>query len=360
MYILLLLYIAVSIDYASCYFLCKTYKNIENEEKRRYDLTNLKQKGGKVMKVIGGLIIGGIVLYCFVSFIMVRLVGKIIFATPTKFVPTKEKVYEEVKSLFGYNMEYYETWIKEEFTIKNEEHIIHAEYHPIENPKGVAIIAHGFGQNRYVMVPQAEILRRLGFSTILFDQRAFGMSIGEQGTFGEKEGADVAKLIDWAREKFGENTRIVLCGASMGAMAVLNSQKYTREVDAIIEDSSPDCVANIIKPFYKTISPLPNPFLGNVVKQGMKRGVDLTQNNPVEIAAKINVPVLVMHGDADRVVPVEMGKHIYSVLKNPKSYMEIFKGKDHTLEIIEFDRYYQVVKKFIESVISENEESVIY
>ena len=311
------------------------------------------------MKVIGGLIVGGIVLYCFISFLMVRFIGKSIFATPAKFAPTKEKVYEEVKSLFGYDMEYYETWIKEEFTVKNEEHIIHAEYHPIENSKGIAIVAHGFGQNRYVMVPHAEILRKLGFSTVLFDQRAFGMSKGEQGTFGEKEGSDVAKLIDWARERFGEDIKIVLCGASMGAMSVLNSQKYTREVDAIIEDSSPDCVANVIKPFYKTLSPLPNPFLWNVVQQGKKKGIDLTKNNPVEIAAQINAPVLVMHGDQDRTVPVEMGQHIYSVLKNPKSHIEIFKGKDHTLEIIEFDRYYQVVKKFIENVFSENEKSVI-
>ncbi len=305
----------------------------------------------EVVKIVLIMVVVVFVLYLLFSLFMANFVGKIIYDTPAAFAPTKEKVYKEAKDLLGYNMERYETWKKEEFTIKNGEHIIHAEYHPIENPRGIAIVAHGFGQNRYIMVPHAEILRNIGFSTVIFDQRAFGVSRGEQGTFGEKESEDTAKLVDWARERFGKDIKIVLCGASMGAVSVINSQLYTDPVDAIIEDSSPDHAVDVLKPFYKVLVPFPNPFLGVAVKRGQKKGFDMTKNNPVEVAAKINVPILVMHGAEDRTVPVQMGRNIMSVLKNPKSRMEIFEGKDHTLEIAEFDRFSRVVMEFINEVM---------
>lgn len=289
-------------------------------------------------------------LFLLFSLFMTYYLGKIIYDTPPRFAPSKDAVYEEVKNLLGYCMDQYESWEKEFFTVSNGEHVIHAEIHPIKQARGIAILAHGFGQNRYIMVPFAEILRKQGFATVIFDQRAFGESTGERGTFGEKEGEDTAKLIEWARNRYGNNVKIILCGASMGAISVLNSQLYTDPVNAIIEDSSPDYVKDVIKPFYKSLIHLPNPFIGYVIKMGIKKGVDITCNNPIEAAKRIDVPILIMHGEADRTVPIQMGKNIMSVLINPKSRMEIFAGCDHTLEIVEFNRYYHVVKDFLDEV----------
>lgn len=311
----------------------------------------------EMLKIAVILIAAIVIIFVLFSLAMAEFLGRIFFHPAEAFVPTKEKVYEEAKNLLGYDMSSYETWAKELFTVKNGQHVIHAEYHPLDNPRGIAIIAHGFGQNRYIMAPFAEILRKMGFATVIYDQRAFGESKGEQGTFGEKEGEDCAKLVDWARSQFGKDTKIVLCGASMGAMSVINSQLYTEPVDAIIEDSAPDYVKDILKPFYKVFVPLPNPFLGIVIKKGRKLGVDITKNNPIDVAAKINVPVLVMHGEADRTIPIQMGKHIKSVLKNPKSRIEIFAGKDHALEIAEFERYEKVVNEFINEVIPYEKQS---
>lgn len=304
----------------------------------------------EMVKVILIVMVVIVIIYLLFSLVMAEFVGKIIYNTPVAFAPTKEKVYEEVETLFGYSMERYETWDKEMFTVINGEHTIHAEYHAVENPRGIAIIVHGFGQNRYVMVPNAEIFRKMGFSTVIYDQRAFGLSTGEPGTFGVKEGEDCAKMVDWARNRFGNDIKIVLCGASMGAISVLNSQLYTGPVDAIVEDSSPDHVVDVLKPFYKALTHLPNPFLWIVIKKGKRLGVDMTNNNPIEVASKINVPVLIMHGGADLTVPVQMGKNIKSVLKNPKSRIEIFEGKDHTLEIAEFARYENIVNEFINDI----------
>lgn len=298
------------------------------------------------------ILMGLALLYLIFNLFMAWFIAKIIYDTPKAFAPDKAKVYDELKNLLEYDVTDYDTWERKDFTVQNGGFVICGEYYPIPNPRGVAVISHGFGQNRYVMAPQASILRDLGFITIIYDQRAFGVNRGKGGsTFGEKEGEDCAKVIDWARDTFGDDKPLVLCGASMGAMSVLNSQKYTAPVDAIIEDSSPDHAGEVLKYFYRTLVPLPNPFLGLVKRMGARYGVDMAKNNPVDSASKIECPILVMHGAADRTVPVFMGKNIGSVLKNPKSHVEIFEGKDHTLEIIEYERYKKVVTGFLKDAI---------
>ena len=45
----------------------------------------------------------------------------------------------------------------------------------------------------------------------------------------------------------------------------------------------------------------------------------------------INIPVLVMHGEADKIVPFWMGKKIFDLANNPK-YSYFTKDDDHMME----------------------------
>ena len=45
----------------------------------------------------------------------------------------------------------------------------------------------------------------------------------------------------------------------------------------------------------------------------------------------INIPVLVMHGEADKIVPFWMGKKIFDLANNPK-YSYFTKYDDHMME----------------------------
>ena len=45
----------------------------------------------------------------------------------------------------------------------------------------------------------------------------------------------------------------------------------------------------------------------------------------------INIPILVMHGEADQIVPFRMGKKIYDIAKQPK-YYHFTKYDDHMME----------------------------
>ena len=61
----------------------------------------------------------------------------------------------------------------------------------------------------------------------------------------------------------------------------------------------------------------------------------------------INIPILVMNGEADQIVPFRMGKKIYDIAKQPK-YYHFTKYDDHMMEYDE--NLVSELKKFIKSL----------
>ena len=62
---------------------------------------------------------------------------------------------------------------------------------------------------------------------------------------------------------------------------------------------------------------------------------------------KINIPVLIMHGEADQIVPFEMGKKIYKIANQPK-YSYFTKYDNHMMEYD--NKLVFALKKFIQSL----------
>jgi len=61
----------------------------------------------------------------------------------------------------------------------------------------------------------------------------------------------------------------------------------------------------------------------------------------------INIPLLVMHGEADQIVPYWMGKTIYEIANQPK-YSYFTKYDDHMMEFDE--NLVLTLEKFIKSL----------
>lgn len=302
-----------------------------------------------LISIIGGLI----VLYFIFDFIIAKVLANIIYTPPKGLATDYEKIKKMTKKFCTVDYDDFDGWEKEHFTVKNGNYDIPCEYNPLLDSKGIAIVIHGFGQNRCMVVPHAKILRDLGFSTILFDQRRFGISKAAHGGLGYIERQDTAKIVEYVRKRFGNDIKLVLLGCSMGAISVLSCSRYTNaRIDAIIEDSSPDRVENIIVPFAKVVMPLPNPFLVPIVKATSKKvGYDITDNNPIEVAEKLSCPVLILHGENDRTVPVQCSYNIKKVLKNPLSDIVVFPGYDHCLQIGDTDKYAKAVSEFLKKVL---------
>ncbi len=181
-----------------------------------------------------------------------------------------------------------------------------------QSPNGDAVILlHGVADNRAGMLGPAEMLLRHGYSVLLPDARAQGMSDGALATYGVLEAADIQRWFDWFEERQAPHC-VYGIGESMGAAQLLSSLRSDRGFCAVVAESS---FASFREASYIRIGEWfgTGPWLGRtalrpVVETGIlyarwRYGVDLTQDNPVQAVAASGIPVLLIHGHADRNMP---------------------------------------------------------
>ena len=309
--------------------------------------------------IIGVIVIAAIIAYLIITFTIAKVFSRLIFAPPVKVRPTREMVeknqvkeFDSNHSMYaGADYKAYDLWETEQICLENKGAVIPAEFHPVPGARGCVILAHGFGQNRYAMVSYAEIYRKLGFSTVLFDERCFGESTADHGTFGDLEATDIEALIRWIKERCGSEIRIVLHGVSMGAMSCMNAMKLSRDIDYVIEDCGPARAYDGIRHVAYSMIPVPNPFLMPLVERTAKKlGTDIRKNNPVDAVAASKVPVCIIHGDADTAVDVHCAEEIFQASQNKQSRIEIFHGRGHAYSICDHDRYEAVVNDFLKEL----------
>ena len=311
------------------------------------------------MKIVIIILLIVMVLYFIFTYGIAKFMANLIFTPPQMFRPTREMVVNNTVKEFASNhyiysdtnYQEYDKWETEKFQCINDGVEIPAEYHPVENARGCVILAHGFGQNRYAAVPYAEIFRKLGFSTVIFDERCFGESKAPNGGFGELEATDIVTLIHWVKEKCGKDTKIVLHGVSMGAMSSMNALQYSDEIDYVIEDCGPARACRGAVFVANSMIPVPNPFMKMMIKRkSNKLGLNIEGNNPVDAVKNSNVPIMIIHGGADRAVSVEDAKEIRKAAHNPKARLEIFLGRDHAYSICDREKYEHIVEEFLKDI----------
>jgi uncharacterized protein len=93
-------------------------------------------------------------------------------------------------------------------------------YLPSRN-RAVVVLAHGLGQTRVDLLPEARALAQAGFGVLLFDLRAHGESGGRTSTWGDRERLDVAAALAFVRaQPEVDPLRVGALGFSIGSAAV--------------------------------------------------------------------------------------------------------------------------------------------
>ena len=156
------------------------------------------------------------------------------------------------------------------------------------------------------------LAQKLGFNALVVDQRAHGNSGGRTISFGIRERHDVHAWLQYASNRFGTRTPVILYGLSMGAATVLMgcADGYAHNAVCIIADSPYSAPADIIRKVCRDCHyPLvlyPFIYLGALIF-GRFRLNSCTAEEAVRQAA---VPVLILHGADDRLVPADMSRKI--------------------------------------------------
>ena len=154
-----------------------------------------------------------------------------------------------------------------------------------------------------------QLCLRRGFSVLMADQRGHGDSEGDTITFGIRERYD---CLDWANaavEKFGPETEILLLGVSMGAATVLMAADLPLppQVKGIIADCGYDSPEDILRDTMRRWH-YPQFPTWQLTRLGAKLfgHLDVRECSALESMKHAHVPVLLIHGEADNVVPCEM------------------------------------------------------
>ncbi len=107
------------------------------------------------------------------------------------------------------------------------------------------LLAHGFGQAKDAVAPEAAQLARAGFAVLTWSARGFGESTGQIALDSpDYEVKDVEQLVSWlarqprVRLDRPGDPRVGIAGASYGGALALLAAAYDHRIDAIVPQSS--------------------------------------------------------------------------------------------------------------------------
>ena len=180
--------------------------------------------------------------------------------------------------------------------------------------KGVILLFHGYHSScQRDFAIQAKTLHDAGYHLILVSQRAHGNSEGKYICFGVKERWDVGAWCCLAQQRFGE-LPIGLMGLSMGAATVLMSAgtPLPTGVRCIVGDcgfTTPWAITIRALQYRHKIYPYPVIYFMNYWCR-LLAGYDYRDATVPEAMKQSKLPVLLLHGEADRYVPADMSREI--------------------------------------------------
>ncbi len=191
-------------------------------------------------------------------------------------------------------------------------------YLPSAGCDGSVILVHGITANRSsreaTMI--AAHLVEACFNVLLFDLRAHGTSGGERITGGIDEAEDVLGAYDYLQTRSAGGELIGVLGRSMGAGAAVLAAEAEPGITAMVLDSTYAKVNDLISFEIARKTPVPEwaapifipgaSFLAN-----MLYGIDLGKLAPEKAILSVNIPILVIHGQADTRIPTEHGIRVF-------------------------------------------------
>lgn len=197
--------------------------------------------------------------------------------------------------------------------------------------------------------------KKLGHNALVVDQRSHGHSEGNTITFGVRERYDCQSWANYAYQRFGKETPLILSGVSMGATTVLMASdlELPKTVCAIVADcpySSPqDIISKVAGEFGLPRKPAAALCSLGAFLYGHFR---VSNGSALESVRNTRLPVLLLHGEADQLVPCYMSREIYDACGSDKE-LQTFPGATHGMCYLEDpQRYEATVEGFLKRCLN--------
>lgn len=231
--------------------------------------------------------------------------------------------------------------------------LVATAFAPEESSQKWVLLLHGYTGWKEELYPIAYQYVQRGYHALVPDMRCSGESEGDFIGMGWTDRLDNMIWLDEILTR-DPNAEIVIHGQSMGAACALmmSGEALPAQVSAIVSDCA---YTDAYRMFAKQMMDwfgLPSfPLLDsmNLVLQ-LRGGYDLKEASALEAVKKTNLPVLIIHGDQDDMVPVDMAYELYDAVPGQKELL-IIPGAGHAQAMDKDpELYYDTVFHFLSQI----------
>jgi len=187
--------------------------------------------------------------------------------------------------------------------------------------RGTIVFSHGNAGSVGHHLPFVAWLPAEGFNVFTYDYRAYGKSEGKIDRKGMTEDA-AAAFRTVVSQKGVDQGKILSLAHSLGG---------AKSVAGLAADRPVGLRGVAVMSSFASYKAMARTWGGNV-------GGELTNDDfaPVDLIGKLEgVPILIMHGDADEVIPFNEGRVLAAAAREPKEFWTVPRGRHNDLLLID-------------------------
>jgi len=205
---------------------------------------------------------------------------------------------------------------------------------PHPDARATLLWFHGNAGNISHRVENLKLLHdKVKLNIFIFDYRGYGLSTGsisEEGTYRDGRAA-----LNYVNQQIGvEAKNLIIFGRSLGA-AVATEVALQCACRGLILEAPFTSIRDMAQKIFPVLP------IGLLLQ---------TRFNILEKIAQLRVPLLVLHGDRDDVVPYEQGKKVFAAARVPKSFYTISGATHNDTYLVGGDGYYAHIRGFVENL----------
>lgn len=198
-------------------------------------------------------------------------------------------------------------------------------WHEADVPTGrTVVLLHGFAEPTSLRI-RIEVLTRHGWNVASLDARGHGRSGGDRASFGGREVGDLQAWIDAIAARVGTTLTLTAWGRSMGAGIVSRAAVIDPRITAVVLESPyldlEDALTVLLRRYRMPAARL---LARRMLRRaGRLAGTSLTRPRPIDVAPEVRVPVLIVHGAADALIPFSEARRLAETFRPPAELLDV-------------------------------------
>lgn len=240
---------------------------------------------------------------------------------------------------------------------------------PEAEPAGTILLLHGHRDNKSELMFVARELIGIGYRTVLVDLRGHGLSSGDYLSFGAFESNDLIQVLDTLEDNGLLAGSVGVLGFSFGGAAGIQLAAKDTRVKAVASISTFRSLRIVVGDYVACFLPMVRPFLSEqriqhaVDRAGEMGGFDPDDADTERAASALQVPLLVIHGEEDRRIPISHARclcdtagDVSRLIAIPgKGHGNIFTGESRVTILLEIFNWFEQYLRTPDGQSSEGE-----